>query len=230
MYFNYYLLGIVVLPGILLAIYAQSLVNSTFNKYSVIASNNGRSAHEIARHFLDVAGLHGIQITRVGGSLTDYYNHRKKILALSETVYDSTSISAIGVACHEVGHALQFKSNYLPIKIRNFIIPICNFVNKFVWIFVIFGAIFYYTNLIWIGAISFALSVLVNLVTLPVEFNASKRAIQLLRDSETFTEEEIDATKKVLNAAALTYLAGFIVSLLNLLRFVLAILMSRRRD
>ena len=230
MYINYYLLGIIVLPGIILALFAQARVNSTFNKYSEIPSMTGRPAHEIARYFLDLAGLQNIQITKVSGSLTDYYNHRKRTLALSDSVYSSSSIAAIGVACHEVGHALQFKANYLPIKIRNFIIPICNLVNRFVWVFIIFGAIFYYSNLIWIGAISFALSALVNLVTLPVEYNASKRAIQLLKESKTFTEEEIDATKKVLNAAALTYLAGFIVSILNLLRFILAIMMTRKRD
>lgn len=230
MYINYYLLGIIVLPGIILAGYAQTVVTSTFNRYSSVSAGIGKTASEIARIFLDNAGLRDIQVVRVNGHLSDHYNHRKKILALSESVYDNNSIAAIGVACHEVGHALQFKSNYLPIKLRNLVIPLCNIANNLLWIFVILGAIFYYTNLLWVGVIAFGLSVLLNLITLPVEYNASKRALQLLGDTAIFDSHEIDATRKVLNSAALTYVASFIITVLNLLRFVLAILMSRRRD
>ena len=147
MYWDYYLLGIILLPGIILSIYAEFKVSSTFNKYSMTTAQCGRTASEVARLFLDFAGLKDIQIVKVHGHLTDYYNHRKKIIALSSDVYDSTSLSAIGVACHEVGHALQYKSAYLPIKFRNIIIPICNFSNRLLWPLVIIGAILYYTNI-----------------------------------------------------------------------------------
>lgn len=230
MYINYYLLGIIVLPGILLALFAQTKVQTTFQKYATVVSNTGKPAHEIARIFLDNAGLTDVRIVRTHGHLTDYYNHRKKILALSEEVYDSSSLSAVGVACHEVGHALQFKTNYIPIKVRNLIIPLCNLANNLLWIFILIGALFYYSNLIWAGVIVFALSVLLNLVTLPVEYNASKRAVAMLGNTGIFSEEEIGATKNVLNAAALTYVAGLIISILNLLRFVFAIILSRKRD
>lgn len=232
MYLEYYILGIILLPGIILAIYAQSKVSYTFHKYSTCLSSCGKTASEVARMFLDFAGLKDIQIIKVKGELTDYYHHSKKILALSESVYDSSSISALGVACHEVGHALQYKSNYLPIKIRNFIIPICNIVNNMLWVFVILGAIFFYTNIgIWfwyVGVGAFALSVLVNLITLPVEYNASNRALKLLKDSTILTEEETEYAKQVLRAAGLTYVAGLIVSILNLLRLVLVLSRNKR--
>ena len=232
--FQYYLLGSIVLPGILLALYAQYKVNSTYNKYAETFSNQGKTAEQIARIFLDTAGLHDVYITRTRGHLTDYYSHRKKIIALSENVYDSNSISAIGVACHEVGHALQYKSGYLPIKIRNLIIPICNFANNALWILIVLGSIFFYSSLgltfLWIGAGIFFLSVLLNLITLPVEYNASKRAVQLLSESNVLHEEEVNCVKQVLNSAALTYVASFVVSLLNLLRLLLLIMSRRRKD
>ncbi len=232
MYYEYYILGIILLPGIILAIYAQSKVSYTFHKYSTCLSSCGKTASEVARMFLDFAGLKDIQIIKVKGELTDYYHHSKKVLALSESVYDSSSISALGVACHEVGHALQYKSNYLPIKIRNVIIPICNIVNNLLWVFIILGAIFFYTNIgIWfwyVGVGAFALSVLVNLITLPVEYNASNRALKLLKDSTILTEEETGYAKQVLRAAGLTYVASLVVSILNLLRLVLVLSRNKR--
>jgi Zn-dependent membrane protease YugP len=182
--------------------------------------------------FLDSAGLHDIQIVRTHGQLTDYYNHKKKIIALSNDVYDSYSLSAIGVACHEVGHALQYKSRYAPIICRNIIVSICNLSNKLLWPLVIIGAVLYYTNLgqifILIGVGIFALATLLNLITLPVEYNASKRACKILLNSTILQSEEVDCVKEVLNAAALTYVAGLVVSILNLLRFILAF--ARNRD
>ena len=232
MYWDYYILGIILLPGIILSIYAECKVNSTFNKFHSTLANCGKTASEIARLYLDYAGLKDIQIIKVNGRLTDYYNHKKKIIALSSDVYDSSSLSAIGVACHEVGHALQYKSAYLPIKLRNLIIPLCNFSNGLLWPLVIIGAILYYTNLgqicILIGVGIFTLSVLLNLVTLPVEYNASKRACNLLLNSTLLDSEEVSCVKKVLGAAALTYVAGLVISILNLLRFILAF--ARRRD
>jgi len=231
---QYYILGIILLPGILLAIYAQTKVNSTFQRYSEVTSEYGRPAHEIAKIFLEGAGLHDIEVVRTRGHLSDYYNHRKKVIALSESVYDSTSVSAIGVACHEVGHALQYKSDYLPIKIRNIIIPVCNAANNFLWLLIIMGVFFFYTNFgivfLWTGVIIFALSVLLNLVTLPVEYDASRRATELLKQSTVFNEYEVSGTEKVLNSAALTYVASLVVSVLNLLRLVLVLFSNRRRD
>ena len=226
------MMGIILLPGIILSIYAQAKVTSTFNKYNTVISECGKSASEIARLFLDFAGLKDIKIVRVRGHLTDYYNHRKKIIALSDSSYDSASISAIGVACHEVGHALQYKTNYLPIKIRNLFIPICNFANYMLWFWIILGAFFYYVPLgmtfIWIGIACFGVSVILNLITLPVEYNASKRAIQLVSKGGVLQPEETENAKKVLNAAALTYVAALVVSILNLLRLILAF--GRRDD
>ena len=232
MYWDYYVLGIILIPGIILGIYAQIKVTRSFNKYQTSLVECGKTASEIARMFLDFAGLKDVSIIKVNGELTDYYNNRKKVLALSESVYDNSSVSALGVACHEVGHALQYKSNYLPIKIRNFIIPICNFANTMLWVLVVLGAIFFYTNLglifWWIGVGVFGLSVLINLITLPVEYNASNRALKLLKDSEILNEEEVSQAKEVLYAAGLTYVASLVVSILNLLRLILVI--SKRKD
>lgn len=234
MYWDYYILGIILLPGILLAVFAECKVKGTFNKFSTAFASCGKTAKEVARIFLDTAGLHDIQIVSVKGELTDYYHHKKKIIALSDSVRDSQSISAIGVACHEVGHALQYQSGYFPIKLRNFFIPICNFGNRLLWVFLLLGALFFYTNLgmtfMWIGVGVFALSVLLNLITLPIEYDASKRALQLLKKSTVLSSDEVDCAKQVLNSAALTYVAGLVISILNLLRLVLVIMQHRRRD
>ena len=225
LYWEYYLMGIILLPGIILTLYAEIKVKNTFNKYSTAFAECGLTAKEIARKFLDYAGLTNIQIVGVRGELTDYYNHKKKIIALSDNVKDSNSISAIGVACHEVGHALQYKTNYLPIKLRNIIIPICNFANRMVWILLILGAFFFYFTsgaiLLWIGIGVFGLSVLLNLITLPVEYNASNRALKLLQDSTILDEDETKCAKEVLYSAALTYVASLVISILNLLRLIL---------
>lgn len=232
MYFEYYIMGIILLPGIILSIYAQAKVNSTFAKYKTTFAECGKRASDIARLFLDQAGLRDINIIRVRGNLTDYYHHKKKIIALSDSVYDSESVAAIGVACHEVGHALQYKSGYFPIKLRNLIIPICNFANSMLWVLIFFGALFYYTSLgttfLWIGVGVFALAVLLNLITLPVEYNASHRALQILKDSTILQEDEVRTAKEVLYSAALTYVASLVVSILNLVRLLLVI--GRRRD
>lgn len=234
MYYDYYLMGIILLPGILLATYAQIKVQSTFNKYNSISAECGRTASEIARMFLDYAGLKDVQIIRVAGELTDYYNHRKKVLALSDSVYDSNSVAAIGVACHEVGHALQFKTKYIPIFFRNLVVHISNITSGMLWILIVLGFIFFYLPLgqifLWVGVGTFGISVLLNLITLPVEYNASKRATNLLLNSTVLTTVETSAAKQVLNAAALTYVASLVISILNLLRLVFVLFGSRRRD
>ena len=232
MYFEYYAMGFILIPGIILSIIAEIKVYSSYNKFSQVASSLGQTASQVARLFLDNAGLSHISIVPARGHLTDYYDHRKQKIGLSENVCDSTSIAAIGIACHEVGHALQYKTNYLPIKLRNLVIPVCNFANRFLFVFIILGAIFAYTNLgttfLWVGVGIFALTVLANLITLPVEYNASRRATELLESSTILGAEEIAGIKQVLNAAALTYVAGLVVSLLNLLRLLL--LVMRRSD
>lgn len=234
MYLDYYFMGIILLPGIILAIIAQAKVTSSFNKYDKIPAECGMKASEVARLFLDHAGLQDIKVVRVKGHLTDYYNHKDKVLALSDSVHDSTSVSAIGVACHEVGHALQYKTKYAPIMLRNLVVHMCNFANNMLWILIFLGFIFYYLPIgnvfLWLGVGVFALSVLLNLITLPVEYNASRRATQILLDSTILTQEETDGAKKVLNSAALTYVASLVVSILNLLRIIIVLFGSRSRD
>ena len=235
MYFDYYLLGIILLPGIILSIIAEVKVANSFRKYAVIGAQLGQTASEVARTFLDNSGLHDVQIVRVHGELTDHYNHRRKTLALSDAVYDSTSIAALGVACHEVGHAIQFKQGYLPVKIRNVLAPICNYGSKVVWFILLMGfAFFYVLNTpvyFYLGIAIFALFVLMHLVTLPCEFNASKRATLLLEKSGYLSSSELVGAKKVLSAAALTYVAALIVSILELLRLVLLVMSrTRKRD
>ena len=233
MYLDYYILGIILVPGLLLSIVAEVMVADSFKKYSVIGSQLGQTASQVARTFLDNAGLQHIQIVRVSGHLTDHYHHKKQILALSDSVYDSTSIAAIGVACHEVGHALQFQQNYAPVRIRNFLVPICNFGSKLMWVIMFMGVAFFYLLAtpvyLYVGVGVFALFVLFNLVTLPCEFNASKRATELLQTSGYLNTEELVGAKKVLRAAALTYVASLIVSILDLLRLILVLMANNRK-
>lgn len=239
MYWDYYLMGIILLPAILLAIYAQSKVNSTYSQFSKVLTEKGYKAQEVARLLLDCADLKNISIKRVDGRLSDYYDHNKQVVALSSSTYDSSSVAALGVAAHEVGHALQYKDNYLPIKIRTFIIPLTNAGSTLLWPLVIIGLMFNFAvypgtiwgNLfLWIGVIFFGLAVILDLITLPVEYNASKRAVDLLSQTEILNEEETVGAKKVLNAAALTYVASLLNSMLNLIRFLLVFLVHSRRN
>lgn len=228
---NYLTVLIIMLPAILLTLYAQFKVTVTYNKYLKIISQDGRPAHEIARNLLDRAGLQNVKITITHGYLGDHYNDRTKTVALSESNYHSSSISAIGVACHEVGHALQYQQGYGLIKLRNALIPICNFGSSITWILIMLGILFYYTTFgsifLWLGVIIFALFVILNLVTLPIEFNASTRARQLLMTNGIFNDAELTAVKSVLDSAALTYVANLLLSLVNLLRLLLLLFSNR---
>jgi len=233
-YWQYYLMGIVLLPGIILGIYAQSKVNSTFGKYSKIPNASGRTASEVAKIMLSAAGCNDISVSRINGNLTDNYNHSTKTVSLSSTVHDSTSVAAIGVAAHEVGHVLQYKTNYLPIKLRKFAIYASNISSTLLWPLVFIGLILNFAVMssagmivVWSGIVVFGLAVIANLVTLPVEYNASKRATTILKESGLLDETEAKQAKQVLSAAALTYVAALVVSILNLLRFILAIRSSR---
>lgn len=238
MYFDYILMGIILLPGIILAIYAQSKVTSTFNKFSTVQAQSGVKASELVHRLLDVSGLKQISIRNVSGTLTDHYNPKTQEIALSTKVHNSSSISALGVACHEFGHALQKKEKYLPYLIRNALVPVTNIVSQLLWPLVIIGLLFNFGAssggiagdvFLWSGVGLFGVAVLFNLATLPVEFDASRRAIKILKTTGTLNSEELSQTKKVLDAAALTYIAALLVSVLNLLRFLLVVLGGRNR-
>ena len=228
MYWDYYIMGIILLPGLILAIIAQAKMNTNYKKYSQVMSKNNTKACDIARLILDSAGLKQVQINKISGELTDNYDPKSQVVSLSSNVYDSTSVAAIGVACHEVGHALQYAQNYAPITIRMFLVKACNLSSTLLWPLVFIGLIL---NIglnsvagvvcMWCGVIIFGLSVIFNLVTLPVEYNASNRAKSILSNAGILDSEEMEGVHKVLNAAALTYVASLVVSILNLIRFII---------
>ena len=234
---EYYLLGIILIPGILFATWAQTKVKTNFNKWSDVLSSCGLTGEEIARRVLDSNGLNHIRIKNVNGTLSDYYDPKKQEIALSNGVANSSSIASLGVALHEVGHALQYKENYLPIKLRNIVIPLCNFTSRMLFPMIIVGLIFnmllfpgtmFGMVILYISVASFALAVILNLITLPVEYNASRRALKILENDGYLQQEEVEGAREVLSAAALTYVAALIVAILNLLRFVLAFLVRDR--
>ena len=235
---EYYLMGIILIPGLLLATFAEINVQTTFSTYSKLLSRSNITAAELVSRLAHAAGMTNLQITRCGGDLTDHYDSKKKLIALSASTYDSSSVAALGVACHEFGHALQDRDDYVPMRVRQTIIPITNIASQMLMPLVMLGLIFSFATtggtllgdiFLWSGIIVFGGAVLVNLMTLPVEFNASKRALKLLSATDVLTEPELKGAKKVLNAAALTYLAALLVSILSLLRFLI-IALARRRD
>jgi len=230
-------MGIILIPAIIFALWAQMRVQSTFNKFAKVNAQSGIVASELINRLAKIIGMQGLSVIPVKGNLTDNYNSKTKTLSLSEQVYNSSSISALGVACHEFGHAIQDYRRYAPLKMRSVIVPVANFASTLLFPLVILGLIFGFgvegggvlgDIFLWAGVILFGTAVLANLITLPVEYNASNRAIIVLRDSLTLNEDELKAAKKVLNAAALTYVAALLISLLNLLRFLLIVLARRR--
>ena len=232
MYFEYYLMGIILLPGIIIAIIAQSKVSSAYNKYNKVLSKSNVVASDLIRQLLVNANLSHISVNQIPGHLSDYYDPKNETICLSSGVYNSSSIASLGIACHEFGHALQKKENYAPYKIRQFLIPVTNVVSSLLWPLVIIGLLFNIFAMpdsiigsifLWCGIAFFGISVIINLATLPVEYNASNRAITILRESGILDEEELKGTKKVLNAAALTYVASLLISILNLIRFLLVV-------
>ena len=217
---------ILLIVAMVFSLYASYNVNSTFKKYSKINSSRGQTAAEIARQILDSNGIYDISVVPVAGNLTDHYDPKKKIIALSETVHDSTSVGAIGVAAHEVGHAIQYAKGYLPIKIRMTILPIAQFGSRVWFLLFLMGIFFSLPVLRNIGIILFAAIALFQLVTLPVEFNASNRAIKTIENQGILYGEEVRGARKTLNAAAMTYVAALALSLTQLLRLITA---TRRR-
>ncbi|MBP3921757.1 MAG: zinc metallopeptidase [Ruminiclostridium sp.] len=217
---------ILVIAAMIFSIYASFNVNSTFKKYSKIYSSRGKTAAEVARQILDSNGLYDIDIVHVNGNLTDHYDPKRQIIALSSTVYDSTSVGAIGVAAHEVGHAIQYAKGYIPIKIRMLVLPVAQLGSHiWIWLFIL-GLLFSVPVLRDVGIILFAAIVLFQLITLPVEFNASNRAIKTIEQQGILYGDEVKGAKKTLKAAAMTYVAALAVSLTQLLRLITS---TRRR-
>ena len=223
-----------VLPCVLLSLWASSRVNSTFRKYSQQISIRRITGADAAQRVLRANGVSGVNIQRVSGNLTDHYDPKTNVIRLSDSVYDSPSVAAIGVACHEAGHAVQYAQSYGPIKLRAAIIPVTNFGSRLAMPLILVGLLLStfaemsYT-LVYLGIACFGLSLVFQLVTLPVEFNASRRAIQAIENSEILTEEEQRGAKKTLSAAAMTYVAATAVALANLLR-LLVLFGGRRRS
>jgi hypothetical protein len=211
---------LLLIPAILLALYAQARVQGTYARFSKVASSRGYTGAQLARYILDDHRLREVKIEPVAGNLSDHYDPRTKKLALSEVVYQSNSVAALGIVAHEVGHALQDANSYAPLKLRNSIVPAANFGSGLAFPLFFVGLIAGMPFLMDIGIIFFALAVAFSVITLPVELNASRRAIRILSDGRYLTEKEIPLAKKVLSAAALTYVAATAMAVLNLARLL----------
>ncbi len=239
LYWEYYLMGIILVPGIIFAAVAQAKVSSTYNAFSRIICRKGYTGAQAARIILDAANLQDVQIKRIGGQLTDNYDPKRKIVSLSTNVHDGQSVASIGIAAHEIGHAIQHKQGYWPVKVRGFLIPVTNFMSVLLWPLLIIGIIFNFVAVpgsivgmvfIWCGIGLFTLSILIELVTLPTEYNASRRATEILEKSGILDATETNGARKVLGAAALTYVGSLLISILSLLRFLLVFVIGRGRD
>ena len=224
---------VLVLPCILFSLWASSRVNSTFRKYSSQLSRRHITGAEAAQRVLSGNGVHGVKVERISGNLTDHYDPRTNIIRLSDSVYDSTSTAAIGVACHEAGHAVQYAQQYAPIKLRAAIIPITNIGSRLAMPLILLGLVLSFLGdvsytFVYLGIACFGLSLVFQLITLPVEFNASRRAMTAIESAELLTQEEQQGAKKTLQAAALTYVAATAVALSQLLRLLM--IFGRRRN
>ena len=227
---------ILVLPCIIFSMIASSSVNSTFKKYSSQLSSRQITGSQAAQRVLAANGVHGVRIERISGNLTDHYDPKANVIRLSENVYDNPSTAAIGVACHEAGHAVQYASNYFPIHIRAAIIPVTNIGSKLAMPLILLGILFstvgaFSNTLIYLGIACFGFSLVFQLITLPVEFNASRRAITAISETGILTENEQKGARKTLNAAAMTYVAATAVALAQLIRLITLFgNRGRRRD
>ena len=221
---------ILLLPAIIFTMIAQAKVNSAFRKYSKVKNRKNLTGAEAARRMLDYNGLHDVRINAINGNLTDHYNPKNRTLNLSSSVYGVSSVAAVSVACHEAGHALQHAKGYVPLKLRNSIVPAVNFASRLAWPMIIIGILllsagsyemgYFGMLLLDIGIIGFAGVVVFHAVTLPVEFNASRRAIDKMEELGLVAAEDIPGSKKVLRAAALTYVAALAMAVMNLLRIL----------
>ncbi len=217
---------VLVIPTVIVSIWAQIKVKSTFSKYSNIFS--GMTGAEAAIRVLNAHGVYDVKVEKVAGNLTDHFDPRTNVIRLSESVYDDRTVAAVGVAAHEAGHAIQYAENYRPIMIRNSIVPAVNFGGSISWFVLIIGVFMGYEPLLWLGIGLFGLTTLFHLLTLPVELDASKRAMQTIREANLLYGDEVDGARRVLSAAAMTYVAALLVSLANLLRLIM--IFGRRRD
>lgn len=222
---------ILVIAGLLISMAASAYVNSTFKKYDEIQSRNNVTGTKAAQYILQKEQINDVGVQQIAGDLTDNYNSGNKILSLSEATAQSTSVAAIGVAAHECGHAVQDHTGYSPLKIRAAIVPIANFGSALSFPIILVGVLLSWNQtLINIGILAFSLALLFQLVTLPVEFNASRRALKILSDGNILTEEEVPMARKVLFAAALTYVAAALATFLQLLRLIILFGGNNRRE
>ena len=232
-YYGYYFdpTYILIIIAAIISLIAQWRVNSAFSKYSRVASMSGMTGAQAARMILQSNGINDVSVQRISGKITDHYNPSTKVLNLSESVYGSTSVAAIGVAAHECGHAIQHARGYFPLSLRTALVPVANIGSQLSWVFIIVGAILSFNQtLITIGIIMFSAAVLFQLVTLPVEFNASARALEQLESNGILYRDEVSQTRKVLSAAALTYVAAAATAILQLLRLIILFGGRGRRD
>ena len=223
---------ILVVIGAVICMIASARVKGTFNKYSQLRSMSGMNGAQVAQRVLQAAGIYDVQVRHVSGSLTDHYDQRTKTVNLSDPVYNATSVAALGVAAHECGHAIQHAKSYAPLSIRSALVPIANFGSMLAWPVILIGLLFNTRSsglIIDIGILLFSAAVLFQLVTLPVEFDASRRALVMLRTQGILADDELRYTRRVLKSAALTYVASAAAAILQLLRIIL-ITNGRRRD
>lgn len=220
-YMLYYATGVIMIPVLLFSFYCQIKVKRAFRRYSSVHAMCGMTGAQAAARLLQLNGITDVQIRQIGGTLTDYYDPKNKEICLSGDVYNATSVAAIGVACHEAGHACQHAQGYAPLKIRNAAIPATRIGSSLGIPLVLLGVVFTWRPLIMVGIVLYALVALFQLLTLPVEFNASHRALQTIESNQFLTEQEYRGAKKVLTAAALTYVAALASALATLLRLVL---------
>ncbi len=221
---------VLIIPAMLFAMWAQFKVSSTFNRYSTQRTRNGMTGAQAAEAVLRACGVTNVRIERVRGNLTDHFDPRAGVIRLSESVYDSASVAAVGVAAHEAGHAAQYAEGYGPIRLRNAIIPVTQIGSSLAWPLLLIGLLFNYESLFFAGILFFTLSVVFQLVTLPVEFNASARAVSVLGEGGYLSSDEMPGARKTLSAAAMTYVAALAVSIAQLLRLLLIFGGGRRRD
>lgn len=222
---------ILVMIGVVICLLASAKMNSTFSKYSRVRSHSGMTGKEAAEALLHREGIYDVRVEYVAGNLTDHYDPRSKVLRLSDATYQQTSVAAIGVAAHECGHAIQHARGYAPLSIRGALVPVANFGSSIAWPLIIIGLIMNsQTSQLFLdlGVIAFSLAVLFQIVTLPVEFNASRRALKILGNTGMLYPDEVRETRKVLTAAALTYVAGAASAILQLLRLIM--ISNSRRD
>ena len=221
---------ILLIPILILTFYAQAKVSSSFNRYSSVRNRRGLTGAQAAQAVLQSHGVYDVRVERIAGRLTDHYDPRSNVIRLSADVYDSPSIAAVGVAAHEAGHAVQYAVGYSPVRIRMAILPVTQFGSQFGIIALILGIVLYWEPLFLLGIILFSFTTLFQLVTLPVEFNASRRAIETIEGQHLLEGEEVSGARRVLSAAALTYVAALLMSVLQLLRYVMLFAGRRRND